>query len=1597
MMIAKAHQDFKKRMDRRRLRSTLLIAVMLFSMPLAGWSDSLGTWPRINVGTPANTYINGIAYGNGTWVAVGQKGFITTSTDAKTWTKRSAGITRDFNDVTFSMGRFIAVCKAPDTGTGAKIWISDDNGASWKYRNSGSTNDYISVGLHGVAGDGNGNLVAVSGWPGRITRSADNGNTWHAWTNSTGKHLYGIGYGKGMWIATVNGNGIYGSGDGGESWTSVSTTKGATHVAFGNNRFVLAGNDQVVWSSDGESWSNATINGSSTYFNGARGCVFSDGLFVVVGGYGDIWTSETGRDFKQWRAYAASPSDPDPVCVGAGKGIFIAGGYDFKLKYGTAWISPSWLRARTGSTWDYPYTAFDSEEGLPKKIGLPEYRINTASLNLVLESTLFYMQTLSAPVNMRLVYNSAPTADDATTIGLFGKNWRFRYESVIGAFGAEAKVITGGGRSYLYTTTNGQDLSTATLSNPITLAPPEGVFDELKFYGTGQYFELKEKSSKMTYQYAVSGGAGNAIWRMTRITDRNGKQITLNVDGATGQIESITDPAGRAVTFSYDPTKNLCTGITMPDGRSATFGYDTHKNLTSIRDMAGYLGTYTYDTNGFLLTMNTAGRRNTFTYKDRPGFEAGTGDPENAGDKVVSSVINLAGTTKYELLTNNAGMKRTDTKGGVTIFASTEGQTAKITDPLGKISQMAYNSAKLPESFTDSNGKITSFDYDDRGNLVSTKDALGNKTTMTYDSRDNLISRKNAMDQTWTYTYDSANRVESAQTPLMNATWFSYFGNGRLEYIRDARGNDTTFLYDPYGNMTHVTDPLSNFTQFSYDTKGLRCTSIIDPRGKVKSMEYDDNDRLTAVRYDSVGGTPQRINTFDAFGQVSLTDELGEVVSVTRNEFGYITSVTDPLGNITSTDYDPNNNPVKVTDALGFATTTTYDSANRPLVLTDAMGKTVKREYDSDGNLLSLIDKNNNKTTYKYDANNRLIETKDPLSKTVVRNLDSLGRVSTVVNARGQIIRYSYDADGRVLKKEYKETAAGSFVQKAASTYDPNGNVMSRTDDWGVTAFTYDSRNQPLTIIYPTSNAVSFTYTAAGQLESITYPTGLKVNYAYDDFNRLPVPARFRNAAGTELYGNAERPNNVTRLAMALSGTTNTMNFAYDKAGNRVGDTRTNNTGTVYAYDAAQRVTNVLHQAGTNTLLRCDLAYNPVGSVTKEVSSGSAQLLPELPASAVTTYNACNQVISRAGRAYTYDADGNLTAIAGGEFAATYTPENRPSQIIRKQGATNETIQYTYDANGLRVKRAVAGGATNQFHYGPSDQLLFTTDGSGNVIASYVWKGATLVAVITGNSLSTDIFYPHLNNLGSVMALTDSAGTPVVKYAYQPYGFTYRETVPPGGVNSNLFTFAGGLGVQDEGGGLFYMKNRFYDSNTGRFLQRDPIGFEGGVNLYAYVNGNPVNRADPSGLLNMDGDHVDRYLANATGGGPGTDMALDLSAKVFHKTVKEYALKTPGKIVYDAARGKSASDIAVSILIKSPIKTFIMTSFGFTSGGSSIVIGLAIDAAEPAVTSAVTSAAEYTQAAAQETYQKVENAVAETEFFQQAAEANDPMNWIPQF
>ena len=288
-----------------------------------------------------------------------------------------------------------------------------------------------------------------------------------------------------------------------------------------------------------------------------------------------------------------------------------------------------------------------------------------------------------------------------------------------------------------------------------------------------------------------------------------------------------------------------------------------------------------------------------------------------------------------------------------------------------------------------------------------------------------------------------------------------------------------------------------------------------------------------------------------------------------------------------------------------------------------------------------------------------------------------------------------------------------------------------------------------------------------------------------------------------------------------------------------------------FAYDTAGRTTSIDHTVGSTTYFHWDLGFDAVGNILSEASTGTVVHGGLLPVATTMTYDLANRIKTRGTTTYTHDADGNLSLVSGGTFQATYTPENHPTEIVRKPDGVTETIENTYDGGGLRVERQI-GTQTVIYHYGANNHLLYTTDDTDTVLAYYIWGDRVLLAAIEGPSIPTGLRYYLTGRLSSVAATVDDSGALVASYAYDPTGNCQRFEHQPGVPDKNPFTFVGGLGVIDDGHGLYYMGQRFYDATLGRFIQRDPAGFEGGINLYAYASGNPANMVDPAGTWDIN-------------------------------------------------------------------------------------------------------------------------------------------------
>jgi len=250
-----------------------------------------------------------------------------------------------------------------------------------------------------------------------------------------------------------------------------------------------------------------------------------------------------------------------------------------------------------------------------------------------------------------------------------------------------------------------------------------------------------------------------------------------------------------------------------------------------------------------------------------------------------------------------------------------------------------------------------------------------------------------------------------------------------------------------------------------------------------------------------------------------------------------------------------------------------------------------------------------------------------------------------------------------------------------------------------------------------------------------------------------------------------------------------------------------------------------------------------VGNRTQQTQNGVAR---------TSTYNKLNQLLSESSPSvtYAYEATGNRIKRQSATLTETlgYDFDNR----LKTYTAGATSASYTSNGLGERVSKTVGGVTTTSYQDGP--EVVLEKTGATSVFSLHGPGIDDLIARRVGTTWT----YYHQDGLGSVAALTDSTGVVLRSYAYEPFG-TIRKTT---GTTGNAWTFTGR--PLDAESGVLFLRNRYYDPRTGTFLQQDPIGVAGGVNLYAYVRNNPLNWVDPFGLERIQAiDQQTAWVAEA--------------------------------------------------------------------------------------------------------------------------------------
>jgi RHS repeat-associated protein len=376
----------------------------------------------------------------------------------------------------------------------------------------------------------------------------------------------------------------------------------------------------------------------------------------------------------------------------------------------------------------------------------------------------------------------------------------------------------------------------------------------------------------------------------------------------------------------------------------------------------------------------------------------------------------------------------------------------------------------------------------------------------------------------------------------------------------------------------------------------------------------------------------------------------------------------------------------------------------------------------------------------------------------------------------------------------------------------------------------YDADNRQTQVIYPNGAVVDRTFTDRNQLESVAYNGVNAAILDYDNAGRLSTKTFGNGLVETRTYQADNLNTSINTPGVTAFG------YTWDANKRKLSQTETgiplNNQ--TYSYDDEDRLASFNRNNGDNQAWALSL----VGDWNQFNNNGVMEN---------RTHNAVHEITTIDATPLVHDVKGNLTTNKNGQVYA-WDIENRLVSATVPAGCpegVTGTHTYTYDALGRRVSKTVGGNTTVFISDGMQEITEYV---NGAFSQSYVYGSYIDEPLLKTDSAGNKIYY-HANNLFSIAALTDNAGTVVERYKYDPYGKATilaadGITVRTFSLYNNVTTYTGRrLDIET---GLIHFRYRMWDYNFGQFVNRDPLGYIDGMSLYrGYF---ALNGVDPLGL-----------------------------------------------------------------------------------------------------------------------------------------------------
>lgn len=784
--------------------------------------------------------------------------------------------------------------------------------------------------------------------------------------------------------------------------------------------------------------------------------------------------------------------------------------------------------------------------------------------------------------------------------------------------------------------------------------------------------------------------------------------------------------------------------------------------------------------------------------------------------------------------------------------------------------------------------RIWKYVYNENGQLikmVGPTDAQGQAATIDYDyyadstathAVGDLASMRNALGETTDYLeYTTSGLPIRIRKPNGVTEKRVYGARNRLasSTFEDGRGGaeTTEYFYDKAGQLERVLSPDSSAQMFT----------------------YDEAQRLTGLR-DGVGN--QLLLTLDNVGNIRRSEtrngagDLAEETNLSFDALNRLEKIQSSLQSApTVYQYDRAGNFRSLLDSMGRSTIKEFDNFDRimrevlPPAAPGAPRGEIEYAYNHSDSLVSVTDPRKRITRYSIDGFDQQIQLNSPDTGTTSKSYDEAGKLVSSRDARGYTTTYRYDAAGRITR-----IGAASFAYGENGT-SAVGLLTSMKDESGSSQFAYDGfgrlQSQTHTVAAGAAQ-VKFTllYTygtrgnGTGRITSVTYPSGNRIAFEYGADGRPAQVSLDPNGGGrrtvimTEI---AHRPFGPAH-AWTWGNSTQILPNVYRKTFDAEGRLKSyplghlSHHGTIRAleYDNGERIASLSHKGSRNASALDQRYYYDdldrlIGVDAAELSQGFEYDLNGNRTRArfgLMTYanlisHSSNRLSKTGGPApakvNTFDSAGNLTSDGTVKYA--YGASGRLQSVLSEGEQTN----YYHNGLGQRVAKASHNGTVTYYVYDMEGRLLGEYDQAGKPIQETLYLGNVPVAVLkpeileassANRSPSTELFYVYADHINTARVITTASDNRIVWRwdSADPFGFQQPNESP---YRSTRFVYNPRFPGQifDKETNNHYNYFRDYDPQTGRYLQSDPIGLSGGINTYAYSNGNPLSFYDSDG------------------------------------------------------------------------------------------------------------------------------------------------------